>query len=227
LQQGGSVEIGPLFDGNKYCKNRINRMMFNRAKQFWTEERWIRVTGSDEKLKYTGINRQITLEDQIVEEFGDVPPELQGDPRLQMVVGVANPVNELDVDIIIDESPNTVTLQQEQFEVLSRLYEVNPNAIPFELIIKSSQLQNKDELLRLIQGGDEEQQLLIQQQQAEEEARLKQIAKANAMADIEAKQVSTAKDAESTRKIAAETEQIVAETAISLDEASEPTQETA
>lgn len=229
LQQGGSVEIGPLFDGNKHCKNRVYRMMFNRAKQFWTEERWVRVTDSEEKLKFTGINKQITLEDQIIEQLGEVPPQFQGDPRLKMVVGVQNPVNELDVDIIISEAPNTVTLQQEQFEILSTLYQANPNAVPFELLIKASQLRNKDELLKLIQGGDEEQQAALAQAQAQEQQEQNEIIKAAAIADIEEKKSSAAenmasaqKDLASAEKLKVETEQIAIQAAMEVEEATAP-----
>lgn len=222
IQQGGSVEIGPLFDGNKECKNRINRMMFSRAKQFWTEERWIRVTDNEDKLKFTGINREITLEDQIMEELGEVPPQFQGDPRLKMVVGIDNPVNELDVDIIIDEGVNTVTLQQEQFDVLARLYEANPAAVPFELVIRASQLRNKDELLKLVQGGDEDQQEALRQAQAQEQQEQNEILKAAAIADIEEKKSVAAKNIASAGKSEAETEQIEIETAIDMQEATAP-----
>lgn len=222
LQQGGSVEIGPLFDGNKYCKNRIHRMMFNRIKQFWKEPKWIRVTDSEEKLKFTGLNQPITLGDQIEEEFGGIPPQFQGDPRLNTVVGVQNPVNELDVDIIIDESVDTVTLQQEEFEILAKLYEVNPNAVPFELIIKASQLRNKDELLKLIQGGTEEQQAAMAQAQAQQQQEQQELIKAAAMAEIERDKASATKDYATAEKTQVETEKIAVEGAISIQEATAP-----
>lgn len=222
LQQGGSVEIGPLFDGNRYCKNRVHRMMFNRAKQFWTEERWVRVTVNEEKLKFTGVNRRVTLEEQIVEEFGAVPPQFQGDPRLKMPIRIENPVNDLDVDIIIDEAPNTVTLQQEQFEVLASLYQANPNAVPFELLIKASQLRNKDELLKMIQGGDEEQQAALAQAQAQEQAEQNQILKAAAIAEIEKDKASAEKDRATAQKTEVETEKIAIESAIDVQAATAP-----
>lgn len=225
LQQGGSVEIGPLFDGNKECKLRINEAMFNRAKQFWTEKRWIRVTDNEDKLKFTGINQDITLADQIIEQFGEVPAEFQGDPRLDMVVGKRNPVNELDMDIILDEGQNTVTLQQEQFETLSRLYEVNPNAVPFELVIRASELRNKDELLKLLQGGDEEQQSAAAQVKADEEQEQKEILKAAAIAVIEKDRSTAAKNMAGAEKAEAETEQIVVETAIDVQAVTAPRQQ--
>jgi len=229
LQQGGSVEIGPLFDGNNYCKTRVNIAVFNRIKQFWKQPRWVRVTDSEEKLKFTGLNIPITLEEKLTEEFGGIPPELQGDPRLQMPVGVRNPVNKLDVDVIIEEGPDTITLQQEQFDVLSRLYEANPNAVPFDLVIEASQLRNKDKLLERLKGGTEEQQQALAMMQQKEQQEQQEIMKAAALAEIEkdkasaAKDISTAKknmaDAEKTE---AETEQLDIETAANVQQITQP-----
>lgn len=236
LQQGGSVEIGPLFDGHKACKNRVERMKFNRAMQFWTEERWIRVTDSEENVKFTGINKQVTLGEKLMEEAEELKkqnPEaaqaamadlaqLQGDPRLSQVVGVANPVNELDIDIIISEAPNTVTLQQEQFEVLSTLYQANPNAVPFELLIKASQLRNKDELLKLIKGGDEEQQAAMAKIEQQEQQEQRELLKAGAVADIEEKKASTEDKLASAEKKRVEAEETAIDAAIKSQEATAP-----
>jgi hypothetical protein len=197
-------------------------MKFNRAKQFWTEERWVRVTDSEEKLKFTGINRRVTLEDQIVEEFGAVPPQFQSDPRLKMVVGIENPVNELDVDIIISESPNTVTLQQEQFELLASLYQANPNAVPFELLIKASQLRNKDELLKLIQGGNEEQQAALVRAREQERQERNQLLKAVAVAGIKETEANTADKLASAEKKRVEAEETAIDAAIKSQEATAP-----
>ena len=176
LQQGGTVELGPLFDGQRYLKNRVHRMMWNRARQFWTEERWVRVTDNEDKLKFTRINGKITLRDQLrmkFEEQGEqaFSPEERfiietNDPRLDNVIDVENKIQDMDVDLVIDETADVVTLQQEQFDVLARLYEANPQAIPFELIVKASQLRNKDELIEMLEGGtDEEKAALAQARQ--------------------------------------------------------------
>lgn len=224
LQQGGNIEIGPLFNGNKYCKNRIHRMMFNRIKQYWKEPRWIRVTDSEEKLKFTGLNMPITLEDQIIEEFGSVPQQFQNDPRLKMPVGVENAVNELDVDIIIDESVDTVTLQQEQFDILARLYEANPNVVPFEMIIKASQLRNKDELIKMIEGGTDEEQAAMKEAQQKQQQEEQQIVKAGAVAEIEKDKASAEKDRATADKTKVETEKLAIDGAINIQEATAPTQ---
>ncbi len=236
LQQGGSVEIGPLFDGHKACKNRVERMKFNRAMQFWTEERWIRVTDNEEKLKFTGINRKVTLEQKLMEELEELkktnPEEaqaaaaalaqLKGDPRLQQIVDIANPVNELDVDIIISEAPNTVTLQQEQFEVLAKLYEANPNAIPFEFVVRASQLRNKDELLKMVKGGDEEQQAAAAKVEAQEKQEQQDILKASAIADIKETEASAEDKLASAEKKRVEAEETAIDAAIKSQEATAP-----
>jgi hypothetical protein len=237
LQQGGSVELGPLFDGQRFLKNRVHRMMWNRAKQFWTEERWIRVTDNENKLKFTRINGKIKLGDQISMKFEEEgieslsPEEIQmvetNDPRLNTVVDVENPIKDMDVDIIIDEAPDTVTLQQEQFDILARLYEANPNAVPFELIIKASQLRNKDELVQLLEGGTDEQKEAMAQVKQQEEAEAKEFQKAAAAAEIKVDESTAEKNIATANKTNQEAKQIVVETALEVQESLEPQTQTA
>lgn len=94
--------------------------------------------------------------------------------QLDRVVGVENPVSEIDVDIILNEAPDVVTIQQEQFEVVARLAEVyGPQEVPFEEVIKLSSLRNKEEFLERTKGNEEQQQAAqeeaqtLQQQQVE------------------------------------------------------------
>lgn len=222
LQQGGIVELGSLFNGNKFLQNRVRRMMFNRIKQFWTEERWIRVTDSEDKLKFTAVNKRVTLRDKIIEEFGEVPQQFEGDPRLDVVVEIAQPANELDVDIVVADMVDTVTLQQEQFEILAKLYQANPQAVPFELVIRASQLRNKDELLKMIQGGTDEEQAALAQAREQERQEQNEILKASAVAKIDKDRASTEKDLSTSEKTQAETQQILVDTAIDVEEAMAP-----
>ena len=237
LQQGGTVELGPLFDGQRFLKNRVHRMMWNRAKQFWTEERWVRVTDNENKLKFTRINGQIRLGDQIREKFESEGIEAlsqeeilmveTNDPRMNTVVDVENPIKDMDVDIVLDEAPDTVTLQQEQFEVLARLYEVNPNAVPFELLIKASELRNKDELIKLLEGGTDEQKAALEEVRRQEEEEVKQLGKAKAVAEIKVDESAAQKNVASANKMNKEAKQTSVETLIDVKEATEPQQVTA
>src|SRR5699024_4108749 len=69
----------------------------------------------------------------------------------QEVVGVRNKLTELDVDIILEDGPDTVTVQAEQFKALVDLKRADPSAIPTEAIIKASDLRNKDEIMKLLE----------------------------------------------------------------------------
>lgn len=222
LQQGGVIELGSLFDGHKACRMRIYRMIFNRIIQFWTEERWVRVLGDDSNIKWTGINRQITLRDQIEEEFGEVPAQFANDPRLEQVIGIANPVNELDVDIIMDDAADTLSLQHEQFELLVKMYQANPQAIDFKLLIKASQLRNKDELIKMLEGGTDAQQQALMQAKQQEEQEQRQMIMAAQMAKIMLDKTNAEKNRATTEKTQVETKQIMVETAIDIDQASQP-----
>ncbi|MCP4365418.1 MAG: hypothetical protein GY800_09000 [Planctomycetes bacterium] len=229
FQQSGVVELGSLFDGHKYLRLRVYRKMFLRIKQFWAEERWVRVLGDANKLKFTGINRPVTLRQKIEEEAQEqgvdasgILERFEGDPRLDEVVEVQNPANELDVDIIMDQTADTMSLQYEQFELLTKMYQANPQKVPFELVIKASQLRNKDELLKLLEGGSPEEKLAQQQAAQQEQEEQAQLMKAAAAAKIAVDESNAEKNQASTVKMQEETKQIAVETAIEVHEAAEP-----
>ncbi|MFA7280835.1 MAG: hypothetical protein WC100_12130, partial [Sterolibacterium sp.] len=43
-QQGGMIQIGDLMDGLRHLDKRVFRAIWNRIRQYWTAEKWIRVT---------------------------------------------------------------------------------------------------------------------------------------------------------------------------------------
>lgn len=149
-QQGGLIELAPILDALRDWQNRVMRQTWNRIRQFWTEETWVRVTDDDEGLKFVGLNRPITLGEALEEkaEKGEpIPPEmamqLQANPAMaQQVVGVRNNVAALDVDIIIDEQPDVVTLQAETFEALANMVSAGL-PVPPDVLIEASPLPNK------------------------------------------------------------------------------------
>ena len=153
-QQAGVVQLGPVLDGLRHWQHRVMVACWNRIKQFWKEETWIRVT-DDEKTRFVALNRKITRGEYAIEqakEQGASPEQLKQlvqqmaqDPKGMEEV-LINGVAEMDVDIIIDEAPDTVTLQSEQW---LQLTELAKNGIPIkpETLIKASSLRNKDELI--------------------------------------------------------------------------------
>jgi len=156
-QQGGMIEIASLSDKLHSFTREVYRHIWMRIKQFWTEERWVRVTDDEAGARFVGLNRPITLE----EALGKMPPEqaqmvamqarlVPGDPRLQAPVGVENSVEELDVDIVIEEVPDRVTLEGEIFEALMKY---GPTLPPQVLIEADPVLpqKKKEKLLEMLQ----------------------------------------------------------------------------
>lgn len=183
-QNGQQIEINPLADGKRQWELRIYRAWWNRIKQFWTDERWIRVTDNEQNAKFVGLNRQMTVRDVLQEEGEDVSM-FEGDPRLDAISKIENPVSDIDVDIIIEDSPDIVTQQQEEFRNLIDLAGVGVT-FDQEVYIKSSQLRNKQEILKGLKGKDEAaQQQIAQQQEA-------QNAESQRLQDLQAEAVAAA-----------------------------------
>lgn len=192
-QQGGQMEIGQVMDALRMLSTEVYRAVWERVKQFWTEERWIRVTDDENSIQWVGLNKQVTLREKMVEKFGQIPPGYEGDPRLEQVAEVQNNVAELDVDIIIDDAPDTVTLQQEQFDMLVQMYQANPNGVPWDMVVEASSLRNKDKLLEMSKLLKEQQGQSSQQQQQLMQA-MQQVEAENKQADTHKKHASATRD---------------------------------
>lgn len=189
LQQGGMVEMSPLLDGLRDFSIRVFRAVWNRIRQYWTEERWIRVTDDEKNVRFVGLNRPVTMAEQAEQkiraalEAGQIDEQtaqqymaqVQADPEMQQVVSHENVVAELDVDIEIDEINETPSLQIEQFEQLTMLA-ASGVPIPPDVIIEASNLRNKRKLLERLeqaqQGPSPEQQAMQQLQIADAEAKV-------------------------------------------------------
>lgn len=131
LQQAGLAEMAVLFDALRDWNWRVYRAVWNRIRQFWTAERWIRVTDDERNLRWVGLNVPQ------VDEFG-------------AQVGVQNDVAQLDVDIILYDAPDSVNIQSEQYQMLTEMWKAAPDRIPLEMVIQASTLRNKDQLLESI-----------------------------------------------------------------------------
>ncbi len=206
-QNGQQIEINPLADGKRQWEMRVYKAWWNRVRQFWTEERWVRVTDNENNAKFVGLNRRIPVRELVEKEMGSIPPEFEGDPRLEMLSEqIGNKVSEIDVDIIIEDAPDIVTQQQEEFKNLIDLAGVG---ITFdqEIYIKASNLRNKQELLRDLEGKD---QASKEQVKAQQEA---QNAAAQATNQLQ------------TEAVAAEVEKDGADTKLKLSQAAKTEQE--
>lgn len=167
-QQGGLVELGPVLDAVRQWQRAVYKQIWARIKQYWTAEKWIRVTDNDKNVRFVGLNQPLTAGEQLVQQAQQqgMPPaqlenlamQVQADPRMRQVVGLKNDVSRMDMDIILEDVPDTVSIQQEEFELLTQAYQtnpqtpVNPAGIPFELVIEASNLRNKQKILEHIRG---------------------------------------------------------------------------
>lgn len=214
LQMAGMLETNSLFSAMTSWKKRVFRQVWYRIKQHWTQEKWIRVTDDYDKLRWVGINVPITRKQQMEEFINDesqsteerrraaqmfVQMAQMQDPRLEQMVQTQNPIAELDMDIILSQSVNSINIQQEQFRMLYELAGTRPE-IPLKSLLKLSEIRDKEDLIKDI---DEREQMAIQAQQ-----RQQQISDADAQVTLQGKQIDNAKKAGEIDRIAADTTNI-------------------
>lgn len=204
-QQAGLAELAPIYDSLRDWTIRVYRAIWERIQQFWTEERWIRVTDEDRAPEFVGLN--------VVQGYMQVIDMQTGQPVIQPQV--QNAVAEMDVDIIIEDAPDYVSLRHEAFEQLSEMA-ARGIPIPPEMVIEASSLHNKADLLERLREQQEQaaqgnaQAMQLQQQMMQMQAQLEQMtAQAKAQKDM----AGAVKDAAQADKIRAETQGEVADTA--------------
>lgn len=129
LQQPGLAELGPFIIVIRGWKLRVYRAVFTMAQQYWTAERWIRVTDDQDIVKFLQINGTD------LDEYGR--------PVLVNALGA------LDVDIIPDEGPDAVSMMQDTHDVLKNQ---PPGTVPLPALIETMPIQGseKKKLLGLL-----------------------------------------------------------------------------
>ena len=172
-QQAGLAELAPLYDRFNDFKLRVYRATWARIKQFWKAPKWIRITDDEQATQFIGLN------------------QVQGIDPMTMQPQVSNPVAQMDVDVILETGPDTVTLQSEEFEQLAQIMpQLAALPPPYALaLIEASSLpaQRKKKMTELLQGGGE--QSPEAQAQAQKQA---EMAERAAMAEISTKESSAA-----------------------------------
>jgi hypothetical protein len=142
LQQGGIAELGPYILAFRGWKIRVYRAIWNAIQRHWKAERWIRVTddeGWPSSSRSTGC---------------------RSDPDGQP--SIVNALGSLDVDIIMDEAPDSVNTQGQNFELLQALGPQFALQYP-ELVIELSPLDasTKKKMREKSQQPNPQQQLLM------------------------------------------------------------------
>ncbi len=179
-QQAGIAELGPYLLAYKGWKLRVYRAVWNAVQQHWTAERAIRVTDDDQAPQMLKVN-QLTVDPQT------------GQPVMM------NRLGSLDVDIILDEGPDTITMQQANEETLQVLQKSGV-PIPPKLTLMLAPLDHsvKTKATKML---DEAQQQAAQQQmpvmQAQMQAQQAETAETAASAKLkEAQTVKTMAEAQ-------------------------------
>lgn len=121
LQQAGTAELGPFLMSMRGWKLRVYQMIWCMAQRYWTAERWIRVTDDQDMAKFIQING---LD---LDQFG----------RPQLV----NYLGQLNVDIILDEGPDVVNLQQDAQQYIMGALQAGVH-IPPQIVAETSPLQS-------------------------------------------------------------------------------------
>jgi hypothetical protein len=204
-QQAGLAELAPIYDSLRDWTIRVYRAIWDRIQQYWTEERWIRVTDENSAPEFVGLN---------VRKGGGLVIDIQTGQQMMEPQQVQNNVSEMDMDIIIEDAPDYVSLRHEAFEQLAEMAQRGIQ-IPPEMIIEASSLHNKAALLDKLKEQQDAaaqgnaQAMQMQEQMMQMQMQLEQMAaEAKAQKDM----AGAAKDAAQADKIRAETMGEVADT---------------
>lgn len=205
-QQGGMTELARVFSRHSSWKRRIYTQIWLRIKQYWDKEKWIRVTDNENAMRFIGLNIPVTrVEKELERQSGMdidklreinrdqvnafIDQEVEQDPSMGDVVETRNDVKQLDMDIVIEEAPDTAVLQQEQFDTLASLAGTRADPQMFEALIMASTIKNKEQILEKFQGNEQAQQAA--QQQAQQQQELQQ---AMVQGELQKTQSETAKN---------------------------------
>jgi hypothetical protein len=216
-QQGGALQIGVLFDAIRDFQLRVAKAVWNRIRQYWDEEMMIRVTDSEAGLKFVSLNKPMTQGELAVKQAkkrGATPEQLQqivqqiaehpeSQTQAQYETGepvLDNDVAELDVDIILDEAPDVVTLQAEEFQKLADLAGSGQVQIPPDALIEASGLrpETKKRIMDIMKGTNDP----VRAMQAQFEQMMMQLEGALKKANVE----KTAAQAEQAKAAAVESQ---------------------
>ncbi|MFO1126466.1 MAG: hypothetical protein U1E25_15070 [Methylocystis sp.] len=148
-QQGGMTQLAHLTDRLADLDIRVFRAIWDRIRQYWTAEKWLRVTDDERNIKWVGMN----VDPMRVHAAMVQDPSMHG-----RIAGVIGNISELDCDIIIDEAPDALSPQLEQFQSLVELKKFDANGeIPFKSIVRASpNLKVKQQILKDMEAREQE-----------------------------------------------------------------------
>jgi hypothetical protein len=158
-EAASQTELAPVFNVLKHLDIRVYRKVWNRIRQYWTDNMFIRVTDEERNLKWVGLNKPTTKGALLLERAQEqgLPPEalqkiqlqIQQNPKEFEQQVIDNEIADLDVDLILDDAPDSVSTQIEDFQVIGEMVK-SGFPMPPEAVIEASPLNNKDKILKMM-----------------------------------------------------------------------------
>jgi hypothetical protein len=196
--------------------------MWNRARQYWTDPMWIRVTDQVKAPEFIQVNEPelgMVMQPVAGPDGQPVIDQFTGQPAMQPGIGVVK-VNkrlaEMDMDLILDQTDDSANLQQEVWGELMELLRLgmSPFSPEFEIAIEMSPIGDKQRILERLKAKSEEMQQAQGeqgQQQAQDAAEMAALMKGKTQAEIAKIESETAENAAQTQEIEARTAKVMLE----------------
>lgn len=219
IQQAGMTELSRPLGRHADFQNRVYRAAWMRAQQFWTGQKFIRITDEVKAPKFLKINEPIMGPVMQPVPGPDGQPQIDpatGQPAMMQGIGVVqvkNRIAEMDVDIIVSSVPDTTTLAQEIFADLSDLVRTTGlQALfdpAFEILIEMSPLPDKARIIEKLtaakESGQNEQLAQAAQIIQQLQAQIADLMQGQAAADKAKTESETAENLAQVEKIQADT----------------------
>ena len=129
-RDSGMTELSPIFERARDWKLRVYRKLWCRIRQSWTAEKWIRITDDERSPQFIGLN-----------QYGMHPETGQAMSQ--------NVLADLDVDIIMEEGPDTITMNEELMQTFSQLGAAAMGPLG-KIMIELSNTPQKERLLKMM-----------------------------------------------------------------------------
>jgi hypothetical protein len=172
-QQAGLTELAHLFGGIDDLEWRVMRQAWSRMRQFWREPKWLRVRDEEGErgVRFLQVNEPVWGAPAPVIDPNTGFPQI--DPVTRKIVmqpqflGYRNELAKMSVDIIIDSTPDTANVQQEQYAQLVELAKVGalgPN--PGPILLEAASFPRKRRMIEKIEAMSKQEPSPEQQQAA-------------------------------------------------------------
>lgn len=129
-RDSGMTELSAIFERHRTWKLQMFRLMWARIRQAWTGERWIAVTDDPKAIQFLPVNKY------------------EMDPMTGQIMA-QNVIAEIDVDIILDEGPDVMVMQEELMQTFSQLGEAAAGPLG-KILIQLSNVPMKEQLLKML-----------------------------------------------------------------------------